>query len=186
MKLIIASITALLFCSKLLATDSEVGLWYTGANPDYKPFESEYGFAFTISSQYDSGLFSKLLHNDTDFRASGPEVGGVQIQSWTEVGMGYTFPEQWGNFYSYLSYSSIDSALTSYSGLGIHLGYEKHWSKSWRGLIQFGYIDTDFHDFQLEGQLFYQLNDDFSVNLGLRDYHDWDYTSYEAGITYYF
>jgi len=166
--------------------ENHFSLLYTGANPDYKPFKSTYGYAVAGEYNFENGLFVSGFYNDTDFMASGPEVGGVNVKSWTEVGVGYAFDHEWGQFYSLITFESIDAEHNTYEGAGAHFGYRNNFAENWTGIMQFGYLDTEFHDFQMQGKLIYNLTNNLALSLGLRDYHDWDYTSYEAGIRYQF
>ena len=175
-----------LFISNSLLAQNQIEFLYSGANPDYKPFETTYGYSITGEYDFDNGLFVSGFYNETDFLASGPEVGKVEVESWLEAGIGYAFNHDWGQFYSLITFESITAKLKTYEGFGAHFGYRKDWSENWSTVLQFGYLDTDFHDFQLEAKVNYKIAENFAVTLGLRDYDDWDYTSYEAGIAYRF
>ncbi len=179
-------VVPLLLLSNSLLAQNQMELLYTGANPDYKPFETTYGFSITGEYDFDNGLFLSGFYNETDFLASGPEVGNVNVESWLETGIGYAFDHEWGQFYSLITFESITAEHHTYEGFGAHFGYRKDWSENWSTVLQFGYLDTEFHDFQLQAKVNYKISDNFAVTLGLRDYDDWDYTSYEVGIVYRF
>jgi len=175
----------LLFSTQLIA-DSEVSILYSAANPDYKPFESTFGYALNGQYNFENGLFVSGYFNETDFKASGPLVGGVDVNSWSEVGIGYSFDHDLGQFYTLITFESIDTELKTYDGYGAHFGYRNNFVQDWTGVVQLGYIDTEFDDWQLIGKLYYSLTDNLSLTLGIRDYNNWDYTNYEAGVVFRF
>jgi hypothetical protein len=166
-------------------TQNQVGLWYTGANPDYKPFKTKHGLALTYERAFRQDYFARLYFNETDFTASGPEVGFENITSWTELGFGVEHDILPG-LYSYYSYTDVQSEDTSFDGFGIHVGYRWHWNQEWHSLIQVGHLDTGFSDIQLIGKLNYQFHPSASFSLAIKDHADWDLTSYEAGVVYRF
>ena len=169
-----------------LFADSQFAVLYTAANPDYSPFDDGHGFSIKAEYDFDNGLFLTGFYNGTDFRASGPEVGNLHIDSWLETGIGYSFDHRWGTFYSLITFEKITADSQTLEGFGAHFGYRKDFSQDWNAILQFGHIDTEFHDYQLELMVNYKLADNFSITVGLRDYADWDYTSYEAGFIYRF
>jgi len=173
---------ASLFITNQHYADSELELLYTAANADYKPFESSYGFSISGKYNFENGLFISGFFNETDFLASGPEVGSVNVESWLEAGIGYTFEHDWGQFYSLITFETITAKNQTYDGYGAHFGYQKNFSANLSTILQFGYLDTGFHDYQLQAKVKYKITKDITVSLGLRDYDDWDYTSYEAGV----
>lgn len=173
-----------LFISNSLVAQDQIELLFTGANPDYKPFESTYGYSITGEYDFSSGLFLSGFYNETNFLASGSKVGNVNVQSWLETGIGYAFDHEWGQFYSLLTFESIAAEHRTYEGFGAHFGYRKDWATNWSTVLQLGYLDTDFHDFQLQAKVNYKIADNFAITVGLRDYANWDYTSYEAGLVY--
>ena len=162
---------------------TEAGLWYTGANPDFKPFSTEYGFGITLYEPISDDAAITLLHNETDFNPSGPLVGRLQVDSWTELAYQYALDS---NFYVSATYTTVATNAETLDGLGIHIGYQFDWSDALSSTIQFGQIDTSFKDYQLVGALNYQLADNVEIAFKLRDYHDWDFTAYEAGLIYSF
>ena len=174
------------FCGSTLLAQTQVSLLYTSANPDWKPFETGHGFAIAGEYDFDNGLFVQGFYNNADFMGSGPEVGGENFTSWLEAGIGYAFKNQWGQFYTLITYESVKSELTTFDGAGAHFGYRNDFADNWAAILQFGVINTDFQDYQIEAKLIYDISDNFAITLGLRDYADWDLTSYEAGISYYF
>lgn len=175
------------YSSILFASDKQqLGLWYTGSNPDYKPFQTEHGVAVSYDYFNDASLMFKFKHNDTDFLGSGPEVGGVSFTSWTELGAGYQLNSILNGLYVYASYTSVQSDQGDFNGPGIHVGYNVQLTQNIDARIQVGQIDTNFFDVQLEGQLNYQFSDSFAVSFALRDHHDWDHTSYQVGALYRF
>ncbi len=175
-----------LLTGNIAYAEDHITLLYTAANPDWKLFETTYGYSLTGEYDFDNGLFISGFYNETDFRASGPEVGNVNVQDWTQAGIGYAFDHEWGHFYSLITFESIKAEHNTYEGSGAYFGYQKNFAENWTANVQFGYLDTEFHDFQMEGKLIYNISDNIAVTLGLRDYHDWDYTSYETGIRYQF
>ncbi|PCJ50944.1 MAG: hypothetical protein COA74_00280 [Gammaproteobacteria bacterium] len=175
-----------LLLSSTLFADSEISILYSSANPDYKPFESTFGYALSGQFNFENGLFVSGYFNETDFKASGPFVGNVDVTSWSEVGIGYSFAHKWGQFYSLITFEKIDTEFKTFDGYGAHFGYRNDFAKDWTGVIQLGYIDTDFTDWQLIGKLFYSVSDTLSLTFGIRDYDNWDYTNYEAGVVFRF
>ncbi len=174
------------FWGSTLFAQTQISLLYTAANPDWKPFETGYGFAIAGEYDFDNGLFVKGFYNDADFTGSGPKVGGENITRWLEAGIGYAFKNQWGQFYTLITYESAEAELTTFEGAGAHFGYRNDFAENWTAILQFGVIYTEFYDNQLEAKLIYNLSDNFAITLGLRDYDEWDLTSYEAGINFYF
>ena len=172
---------ALLLPDNIVA-DSEVSIVYSVANPDYKPFESTDGYAIDGRFYFDNGVFLSGYFNETDFKASGPYVGNVDVESWAELGVGFSFDHDSGKFYSLITVENIDTAQKVYDGYGVHIGYSNNFSRNWMVVAQAGYLDTDFDDWQLMGRLYYALSDVFGLTLGIRDYDSWDYTHYEAGV----
>lgn len=169
-----------------LSADTNLELMFSVTNPDYKPFQSEEGVAFNGAYSFDNGLFISGYYNATDFTASGPEVGGETVKSWAEAGVGYAFDSQWGHYYSLITLESIDTENKTYDGYGAHFGYRNDFAEDWSGTLQFGYIDTGFDDWQLLVKLYYDISDRVDLTLGIRDYHLWDMTNYEAGIKFKF
>ena len=159
---------------------SEIGLWYTGANPDFKPFSTDYGFGLTLEYELTEEGALHLLYNETDFNPSGPIVGLIQVNSWTELAYQHLLTD---DFYIMASYTSVATTGETLDGFGLHVGYHFQWSDVLSANIQFGQIDTTF---KLQGTLSYTLIDNLQLAFKLRDYHDWDYTAYEAGIVYNF
>lgn len=189
----IISRTALLWLvlltGQLLAQESALsaGIWYTGANPDFKPFETGYGFAANLEYQTESQFFGRLEIDMTEFRASGPEVGRTEVSDWLEYGIGYQLDSLLKGLYIYASYTDVSATgRDDLHGTGIHLGYQWHWSEKLSSSFQVGQIDTGFFDVQMQVRLNYHLDDNLSVGLRLRDHHDWDLTSYQLGISYQF
>lgn len=180
---LLLSVALLIAQPSELVKASEIGLWYTGANPDYKPFSTDYGFGLTWEQSLTDTSSLSLLYNETDFNPSGPVVGRLIVKSWTELAYRHQLD---GDFYIAGSYTSADTTGGTYDGLGIHVGHSIQWTKHLSSKIQVGHIDTKFSDYQLEGSLTYQLSDDIKVALKLRDFHEWDYTAYEAGFLYSF
>ena len=175
-----------LICSQHISAKNQLGLWYSGANPDYKPYPTEHGLAISLESQLDNKFFVRLKHDTTEFLGSGPEVGGEQFNSWTEVGVGYALNDWLKGLYTYVSYTSVDGESETIDGPGVHLGYQWQWNKQWSSRIQVGHLDTEIDDIQLEGQLNYQFADSFQLSIALQDHSDWDYTFYKVGVLYRF
>ena len=180
--------TLLLLVSSLSISSqaSEIGLWYSAANPDFKPFDTEYGWALTLEHDVTDDWFVKFNHYDSDFQASGPRVGGLRVDYWQEVGAGYNLDHLFENLYVYASYTQISTTGEDLDGPAIHLGYRTEFSKEWSGFIQVGQLDTGFFDIQLEIQMQYQLNDALCIAFGLRDHHKWDMTNYHLGVKWQF
>lgn len=166
-----------------LTRASELGFWYTGANPDYKPFSTDYNFGLTWEQQLTDDSAFSLMYNDTDFNPSGPVVGSIRVNSWVEVGYEYFLAE---DLYVMASYTTVDTTRGTEDGFGIHIGYDIDWTDSLYSSLQFGLIDTGFSDYQLIGSLNYELTEQFEIAFKLRDYHEWDYTSYEFGVIFSF
>ena len=186
MNKLITPLILLISCMPFSTAASEIGFWYSAANPDFKPFDTEYGWALTLEHDVSEDWFVRFNHYDTNFQASGPRVGGVRVEYWQEFGAGYNLDNLIENLYVYASYSEISTTGESLDGPAIHLGYRTQWSKEWSGFVQVGQLDTGFFDVQLEAQLQYQLNDAFSVAIGLRDHHKWDMTNYHLGVKWQF
>jgi len=175
-----------LFMSGSLFAETQLELMYSASNPDYKPYKSTSGTAISGQFDFSNGLFLSGYFNETDFPGSGPKVRQFNVESWTEVGVGYTFDHEWGEFYSLITIESVDTQTKTFDGYGAHFGYRNQFSEQLTGVIQLGHIDTDFGDWQLIGKLYYQVSDNIALTLGIRDYDSWDYTNYETGIVFRF
>ena len=186
-KIIASTIASLLLIPSFsqAGETTELEILYTDVNPDYSPFPNGDGVALGIEHNFDNGLFATGYFNSADFTASGPEVGREEVNSWFTAGVGYRFDKTEG-FYSLLTLESVDTESESYDGFGIHLGYQADFSENWAGLLQVGYIDTEFSDYHIKAKLLYRVSDDIALTIGLRDYHEWDYVSYEGGVVWRF
>ena len=163
---------------------TEIGIWHSSANPDWKPFDTGTGWAITYKHDVSDALFARVNYYDTSFRASGPEVGQTEVNNWTEYGLGYSLDSFFNGLYVYGSYTDVSAASGPLNGPGIHIGYFYQFAEHWSGFIQVGQIDTGFFDVQLEFQMHYQLSDNLNLALGLRDHHDWDMTNYHVGVVW--
>lgn len=172
--------------SNVLQAESEIVLLYSAANPDYKPFESTFGIAISGEWAFNNGLFLSGYHSNTNFKPGGPDAGGATVKSWTEIGLGYSFHSQWGDFYSLLTLENIEAINKTFKGYGAHFGYRNNFADDWSALLQLGYIDTEFKDWQLVAKLQYDVTKNIGLTLRLRDYDKWDHTIYEAGIVFKF
>ncbi len=186
MKPIHLFILLVLCCLSAPVTASIIGLWYSAANPDYKPFETGYGWAITLEQYLSDDWQLKYNHYETDFPGSGPEVSGIDIETWQEFGVAYDLDEVLEGLYLYASYTEVTATDQSLTGPGYHIGYRLHWSNGWSGFIQVGEVDTGFFDIQLEAQAQYQWTKNLSLAIGLRDHHKWDMTNYHLGLKWQF
>lgn len=172
------------FHHSIVAT--ELGVWHSSANPDWKPFDTGTGWAVTFKYDVTDDFFTRVNYYDTSFRASGPEVGFVEVNNWTEYGLGYSLDALLDGLYVYGSYTDVSTIDGALDGPGIHVGYFYEFADDWSGFLQVGQIDTGFFDVQLEFQLQYQLTNNLNLALGLRDHHDWDMTNYHVGVVWEF
>ena len=156
---------------------------YGGANPDHTPLDSPTGLSISGEFDLSNGLFLSGYFRETDFVPGGPYTSRATITGWSELGIGFGFDDEWGEFYSMLTLKSIETDLETIDGYGAHFGYRTHFTENLSAVAQIGYIDTDFKDWQVVGRLEYKLTDTFALIFSLRDYDKWDYTNYEAGIT---
>ncbi len=177
--------------SSSLLADTEIAIMYGAANPDYKPFETTYDYSISGRYEFENGLFLNGYYSETDFLPSGPYVGGTRVSNWQEVGLGFTFNHEWGEFYSLLSIEDIETQVDTIDGYGAHFGYNNQFAQDWKATMQLGRIKTtlddwQLYDWQLLGKLNYQVSDNLSLTFALRDYDKWDYTNYEAGVIFHF
>jgi len=171
--------------------DGQIEVLYSANNPDYKPFHTPYGTAFSGQYNFENGLFLSGYYTDNAFFPSGPYAGNNKVKTWSEIGIGFAFSDDYfsadkGTFYSLITSEIVDLETGSKNGFGAHFGYLYDFSDRWKGVIQLGRIETDFYDWQLIGKLYYKISDQFQLTFHLRDYDKWDYTNYEAGIVYHF
>ena len=168
--------------SSQVFADNKIALMYGGTNPDHKPLDTPYGFSLSGEFDLSNGLFVAGYFRETDFVPGGPDAAGATITGWTEISIGHAFTDEWGEFYSMISLESIKTDRKTIDGYGAHFGYRINFTDALSGVLQLGYIKTDFEDWQLVERLEYKLTDSLALTFSLRDYDKWDYTNYEAGI----
>ena len=56
--------------TQFVVANNQLGVWYSGANPDFKPYPTEHGLALSLISGLGDNVFVRVHHDTTDFLGS--------------------------------------------------------------------------------------------------------------------
>jgi len=161
-------------------------LTYTEANPDWKPFSNGDGYSVYAEAWHGIGAFGAFRYTDARLQPSGPVNGGF-INYWQSIDVGYRY----GRTRNYqlearLSYQQNERELPTttqtQSGLGYEIGGSVKLLERLRLRLNLSTIDIEIKDWTLRSELQFDISDRLFLIARLRDYNDWDFTYYEAGI----
>lgn len=161
-------------------------LTYTEANPDWKPYSNGEGFSVYGELWADLGVFGAYRYTDAELRTSGSVSGGI-VNEWQSLDAGYRYGwnQDW-QLEARLSYQQNERDLGTRtreeSGLGYELGGAIELIDRLNLRLNLGKIDVEISDWVLRSELQFDFNDRLFAIARLRDYADWDFTYYEAGI----
>ena len=182
----------LLLCSLPLIVASEmavadefggrVDINYSEANPDFSPFPNGEGISVYGRLSYDSAfLFAR--HSNPEFRPSGDVSSADEVESWNELGLGYALDvhDNW-TIEAGASWQEVEQGDNDESGHEIYIGAG---FQPWDSLsfdLSVGQIDVQIDDWNLDFETRYSFYENVYFVAKLRDYADWDFTYYEAGL----
>lgn len=179
-------IVSLLVClsAATLAQDfsGRADISYSEANPDYSPFPNGEGTSLFAKLFYLDQVFLTVRTTDSSFKPSGP-VSGAEVEKWQEFGLGYRqrFNEFWALELSYL-YQEIKQAGDYESGHENQIGVVYSPLDKLDLELSLGKLDLQIDDWNLDFEARYSVFENVYLTAKLRDYADWDFTFYEAGI----
>ncbi len=184
--------TNLLFLLVLVSFPSAAELsWradvtYTEANPDFSAFSNGEGYSIYAEVLHEAGVFGALRHTDAEFQPSGPVSGG-EVSTWQSVALGYRhdLDEHWlleGRVSFQENERELSGGKDKESGHAIELGAGFKVFDPLSVRLNVGTLDLLIDDWTLRAELEYSFSENIYAIARLRDYADWDFTYYEAGL----
>lgn len=175
---------ALVLSFPVLADDlgGRADISYSEANPDYSPFPNGDGISLYARLDYRDTAFVYLRSTDAEFQPSGPVSGG-NVKDWQEIGLGYHYglSDQW-SLEASASYQEIEQAGSDDNGHEFQLGVGFRPIEKLDLDLSLGALDLQINDWNLDFEARYHFVERFYIVTKLRDYADWDFTYYEAGL----
>ena len=155
-------------------------------NPDYSPFENGHGFSLMASKTLLSSLFIEGQYIKAKIKVGG-DLQSRELTDWWHLG---TFLKTDLSSKLHLiggvALQGTHLAGQNESGFSLQVGFRSLPFKRLEFNMRVGYLDLFIKDLQTIIEANYHLTDNFSIALRIRDYADWDYSSYEGGIRYNF
>ncbi len=187
MRILHAGLSLALFASVTQA-ESYAELARATVNPDYKPFANGTGVVAQARLDLPADFFLFARFNETTFRPSGPVVGKYREgEDWTIVETGYQITRFAGFDLSVGgSYQAVWLDNQREDGFGMHTNLATMPWPWFKFSLDLAYVDLVMQDIALTADLALMVTDQLGVTLRLHDHSDWDFTSYEAGLRYYF
>ncbi len=187
MRILLAGVSLALVASVTQA-ESYAELARATVNPDYKPYPNGTGVVAQARFELPADFFAFARFNETGFRPSGPVVGKFKEgEDWTILESGYQLTRFAGfDLEVGASYQAVWLDDQREDGYGIHANIA---TMPWSWLkfsLDLAYVDLVLQDIALTADLALMVTEQFGVTLRLHDHSDWDFTSYEAGLRYYF
>lgn len=184
---------SLCFSGSSLASDKKTTLGYdyieiavADVNPDYSPFEDGIGPSFLFSKTLSEALYLNASYTYASLKVGGA-IRSKEMTDWTSLGIGARYPiAERFHVIAGVDWQGTTLDDRCESGFGIKLGFRSLISEHLEFNLSVSYLDLVIEDIQIIGELLFQLSDSFAFGLRIRDYGKWDYSSYEAGLRYYF
>lgn len=156
-------------------------------NPDFKPYSNGDGYNFVGAISLPERNFAFVLYNDAPFRASGNEIGrGQEIDYWAIAGLGHAIRlAERVDLIVDASFRSTSLGERDEAGYGIGAGVRL---APWRPLeltLHLAGIDLVETDLEMMAELAIRPWPALAFVTRLRDYGQWDFTAYEAGVRWY-
>jgi hypothetical protein len=155
-------------------------------NPDYSPFDNGLGYSLLLSKSLSDIFFLHANYTRAIF-AVGGELGGRKLSDWGTLGLGARIAVH--PRLHLLTGGSWQGAILddgTESGYAVHLGLRSQLHDRVEFNLVFSYLDLVITDIQTIGEIYFRMTDSLDLGLRVRDYADWDYTSYEAGLRYHY
>jgi hypothetical protein len=109
------------------------------------------------------------------------------MDDWLVLGLGYRLPlSDRIDLTGALDYQSVELNGNRRNGGGVLLGVRARPFDAWELGLQVGYFDLVRKDTQVILDVAYRLTNRVDFVGRIRDFADWNYTSYEAGLRYRF
>lgn len=169
-----------------------IELAYSENNPDEKSLENGTGFTLSGSVPLAGRLygFGRFNHAEADLCWEECPLQTRTIHTmddWLVLGLGYHWPlKENTDLTAAIDYQSVELDGSREHGGGVLLGIRTRPADRWDLSFQIGYFNLEFDDFQLVGEVAYKISERLDVVGRLRDFNDWDYSSYEGGVRYRF
>ena len=155
-------------------------------NPDYSRFENGQGFSLAVSKTLSSIFFVDGRYTKAHIRVGG-DIQGREITDWWHLGM-FLRNDLTSRFHVVggVALQGTKLAGDNESGFSVQLGLRSLPFERVEVNVSIGYLDLVIEDFQTIIEANYRLTENLSIGVRIRDYADWDYSSYEGGVRYNF
>ncbi|MGQ0701357.1 MAG: hypothetical protein ACT4PZ_24330 [Panacagrimonas sp.] len=168
--------------------DTYAELLYANVNIDFKPFPDEYGVHIFGSVDVHPRVTIFGGSNFTEFQPSGPVLGRYRsADDWTTVGAEFAL---WKNASAALvaggAYQSVKLDEDREGGSSFHLGGRWRPHDRVRLGLNVGYLDLVVDDITLIASAAFALTRRLAWSFRVEDHSDWDFTTYETGLRWYF
>lgn len=185
-----------LMCTAVVYADSPgyqyIELVYSENNPDEKSLANQGGFTVSGSMPLSSRFYGFGWFNHAEIELCWEECPLQNriihtMDDWLLLGLGYHWPLRDNtDLTAAIDYQSVDLDGSREHGGGVLLGVRTRPTDAWGLGLQVGYFKLEFDDFQIIGDVTYKISENLDIVGHIRDFNDWDYTSYEGGFRYRF
>lgn len=169
-----------------------IELVYSENNPDEKNLTNGTGFTLAGSMHLNSRFYSFGWLNHAEVELCWLECFKQSriihtMNDWLMLGLGYHWPLRDNtDLTAAINYQSAELDGSREHGGGILLGVRTRPVEALNLAVQAGYFRLEFDDFQIIGEATYQITEHLDFVGRIRDFNDWDYSSYEGGLRYRF
>jgi len=163
-----------------------VELAYADGNPDHKPYANADGYALILNKDLNGAFFLVASYNREKFNVGGA-LSGREVSDWTSAGPFWRW-QCHPRFHLVVGATWQHAALDGkkQDGYALQIGFRSRPLDRVEFNLMFGYLDLVIDDIQTIGGIYLQLIPSLDLGFRVRDYADWDYTSYEGGLRFHF
>lgn len=159
---------------------------YATGNSDWKQYRHGGGYSLILNKDLIWNTFLMAAYTREEFRIGGP-IQGRELSDWIAVGPAWRW-EVHPRFHLVTAATWQRAVLDDENedGYGLHVGFRSRPFDRLEINFLIGYLDLVIEDVQAIGEVYLQLLPWLDLGARVRDYADWDYTSYEGGLRFHF
>lgn len=161
----------------------EAGAYW--ARPEWNDFGSHRSVALRGSAALTGGWHAFGRYSDPQIRISGAGRGRI-ARDWLVAGVGYVWPISDGfHLVAGATAQRVELGGEPETGYGLQTGVRMRLARL-EFATELGTLNLGWRDVSIAAEALVYLTDKLSITSHIRDFDDWDYTSYEAGLRYHF
>lgn len=155
------------------------------ARPEWNDFGSHRSLAIRGSAALTERWHAFGRYSDPQIRISGAGRGRI-ARDWLAAGIGYSWPISDGfHLVAGATAQRVELGGETETGYGLQAGARMRLARL-ELATEAGTLDLGWRDVSIAAEALLHITDELSITSHIRDFDDWDYTSYEAGLRYHF